>query len=99
MKRCLFLALALGGFANVAWSDSPGPVPSPWQAYPASCLSYPLPPPSGPTWSAIALLELGVTEIGKHENVNLVFWRTPCSGGKSALLGKVSRDSASVNKF
>jgi len=101
MKRFLFSlsALALLGSANVAWSDSPGPVQSPWQAYPSSCLAYPLSPPSGPTWTATALLETAVTENGKHETVNFVFWRTPCTGGKSALLGKVFRDAGSVNKF
>jgi len=101
MKRCLFslTALACLGFAHVAWCDSPGPVQNPWQAYAASCLAYPLPSPSGPTWTATALLELGTTESGKHETVNFVFWRTPCTGGKSALLGKVFRDQASVNKF
>ena len=100
MKCCVFSlsAVALLGFANAAWSDSPGPVRSPWQAYPPSCLAYPLPPPSGPTWSVVGELETnGSTD--RHESVNFVFWRTACNGGKSALLGKVFRDAASVNKF
>ncbi len=100
MKRCVFSlsAVALLGIANVAWSDSPGPVQSPWQAYPPSCLAYPLPPPSGPTWSVPVILETnGPTH--HDESVDFVFWRTPCKGKKSALLGKISRDPASANRF
>ena len=100
MKRCMLSlsAFALFGFANLAWGDSPGPVTSPWQAYPPSCLSYPLPPPSGPTWSVAVTLETNVAS-DHHEDANFVFWRTPCKGGKSALLGKLFRDPGSVNKF
>ncbi|HET7064390.1 MAG TPA: hypothetical protein VFI49_08935 [Rudaea sp.] len=100
MKRCLFSlsALALLGLANIARSDSPGPIQSPWQAYPPSCLAYPLPPPSGPTWSVAVELETN-GPADHHESVNVVFWRTPCKGEKSALLGKVFRDPASVNEF
>ena len=99
MKRLLLLSvIAWSGFANVAWSDSPGPVQSPWQAYPPSCLAYPLPAPSGPTWSVPVVLETnGPTH--HDEAVEFVFWRTPCAGGKSALLGKLSRDPGSENKF
>ena len=100
MKRCLFSlsALALLGFANAARSDSPGPVQSPWQAYPPSCLSYPLDSPSGPTWAVPVTLETnGPTH--RDETVDFVFWRTPCKDGKAALLGKMSRDPASANKI
>jgi hypothetical protein len=98
MKRCLFVLSAIGwfGVADIVWGDSPGPTQSPWQAYPPSCLAYPLPAPSGPTWSARALLE-GDSGEGHHETVNFVFWRTPCKGGTSALLGKMFRDSAFSN--
>jgi len=100
MKRCLYSlsALALFGFTTVAWSDSPGPVQNPWQAYPPSCLAYPLPEPSGPMWSVPLELETNGT-TDHHETVNVIFWRTPCAGGKSALLGKVFRDATSTNKF
>jgi len=100
MKRCLISlsVLAWLGFVNVAWSDSPGPVQIPWQAYPPSCLAYPLPPPSGPTWSVVGELETNGS-ADHHESVNFVFWRTPCKGEKSALLGMVSRDAALANKF
>ena len=99
MKRRLFLlpGLAWLGFATVAWSDSPGPVPSPWPAYPSSCLAYPLPLSSGPTWSVRAELETS-SPVDMHETVSFIFWRTPCSGGKSALLGQVIRDAAFTNK-
>jgi len=100
MKLCVFSlrALALLGFAHLAWGDSPGPVQNPWQAYPPSCLAYPLPAPSGPTWELALETETnGSTD--HHETVNVVFWRTPCAGGKSALLGKLFRDAAFVNKF
>jgi hypothetical protein len=101
MKRYLISLSVLAGLScvNVAWSDSPGPVRSPWQAYPPSCLAYPLPSPSGPTWSVQAPLETSISDSSPHETVNFTFWRTPCSGGKSALLGRVYRDAAFVNKF
>src|SRR5262249_26530298 len=98
MQRWLSLlpGLACLGLANVAWSDSPGPVQNSWQAYPPSCLAYPLPGPSGPTWSTRATLETAST-VHVDEDVNFIFWRTPCSGGKSALLGRMYRDAARVN--
>ena len=100
MKRCMFSlsALALLACTQLAWSDSPGPVKSPWQAYPPSCLAHPLPAPSGPTWE-LALETETNGSADRHETVSVVFWRTPCTGGKSALIGKLSRDAAFANKF
>jgi len=94
----LLPSAVLVGYAGVALGDSPGPGQNPWQAYPPSCLAYPLPGPAGPTWSARASLETSLT-MEQDETVNFIFWRTPCSGGKSALLGKIFRDAASANKF
>ncbi len=100
MKRCLPLLSALCWLplANGAWGDSPGPAQSSWQAYPPSCLAYPLPSPSGAAWSASVPLETDNPGADHHETVDFVFWRSPCANGKSALLGKMSRDPGSVNK-
>lgn len=99
MKRCLLSLSVIGwlAFANVAWSDSPGPVSNSWQAYPPSCLAHPLPEPTGPTWSKRVTLETD-DPSDHHETANLVFWRTPCKNGSSALLGKLYRDPAFVHK-
>src|SRR5215470_3330546 len=70
------VALCCMGFASDARSDSPGPDRSPWQAYPPSCLAYPLPAPSGPTWTR--QVELETTSANDiHEVIDVVFWRTP----------------------
>lgn len=65
-------------------------VTNPRRAYPPSCVSYPLPTtPSGPTqsidWNAAGYPN------GNFEPLRAVFWRKPCSIGKSVLLATVTR--------
>ena len=83
----------------------PGPMMSPWQGYPPSCISSSMMDDDGgmmmsgfgPTWTS--RVELPTVNsalsgpVGK-EFVTFSFWRMPCSGGKSALLGRVVRDHA-----
>jgi hypothetical protein len=80
----------------LAIADSSGPSLNPYHAYPPSCLADPLPSaPSGPSMSERITLPLyGV--VGS-ETVTVNLWRTPCSGGTSALLGEFVRDSANAN--
>jgi hypothetical protein len=92
--RCLRVALALllgQVVVPTVRADSAGPVLNPYRAYPASCLTDPLPAaPSGPTWSGRVTLPL-LAPSGA-EAVTVYLWRTPCSGRSSALLGEVVRD-------
>src|SRR5450755_1621807 len=103
MKRvCLFWLAVPMILSNVlAFADSPGPILNPNRAYPASCVGFPLPLPTGPIWSARVTAPT-VNIIGQTvgtEVVNYSFWRTPCNGGKAALIGLFYRDQALQNTF
>jgi hypothetical protein len=79
-----------------AFADSPGPSANPYRAYPPSCLAVPLPAAAGPTTSttvSVSTVDSSFQVVGS-ETVNFMFWRTPCSNGKSALLGVMFRDQA-----
>lgn len=103
MKRfALACALVLAGFAQCASADSPGPQLNPDRAYPPSCLAYPLPAPSGPVASVQFLaytVDSNYALTGNTEQLTLKLWRSPCNGGKAALLGSVTRDSSLNNTF
>jgi hypothetical protein len=94
------IAAALIVMLCTPWSalaDSSGPVLNIYRAYPPSCLSAPLPSPSGPISTAHVALPTvnGIpgSQVGT-EVVTVIFWRTPCDGGASALLGEIVRDQA-----
>jgi hypothetical protein len=78
-----------------AWADSPGPHQNIYRAYPPSCLADPLPvDPSGPTWIFPIDLSVDSPNASKaFESDTLTFWRTPCTGGMSALLARIDRPS------
>ena len=89
----------------IVHSYTPGPMMSPWQAYPASCVSSSMMDDGGgmmmssfgPTWtSRVELPTVNGPFSGPvgTEFVTFTFWRMPCSGGRSALLGRVARDHA-----
>ena len=103
MRRfALACALVLVGFVQAAWADSPGPQLNPDHAYPPSCLAYPLPAPSGPVTSVQMLaytIDNNYALTGNTEQITLQLWRSPCNGGKAALLGSVTRNSALNNTF
>ena len=94
MKRVysIFLGTLTLWSASLALADSPGPSLNPYRAYPPSCLADPLPAsPSGPFLSGRMTLPLFGAAGTEMVTVNL--WRTPCNGGRSALLGSVVRDA------
>jgi hypothetical protein len=103
MKRfALACTLVLAGFAQSASADSPGPQLNPDHAYPPSCLAFPLPDPTGPITSVQILaytVDNTYTLTGNTEQITLKLWRSPCNGGKAALLGSVTRDASVANTF
>lgn len=92
----------------IACAYSPGPMMSPWQAYPASCVSNSMmddrggmmmQPGSGPTWtSSVVLPTVNDAFSGPvgSETVTFSMWRVPCSGSKSALMGRVVRSHSGL---
>lgn len=80
---------------TLAIADSPGPYLNTYRAYPPSCLSYPLPTPSGPGTSTQVALPL--SDGTGSETVTFAVWRTSCSDGKSALLGAFGRTTQNAN--
>jgi hypothetical protein len=101
MKRLSFAALCLWlGVALPAFADSPGPAANVNREYPPSCLAYPLdnsfPASNDPVWSTTVTLPTvnSSFQLVGSEQVTYVFWRSPCSGGKAALLGQVQRATA-----
>lgn len=99
MKRRAFVSLLLLiGFAQTTSADSPGPQLNPSRAYPPSCVALPLPLPAGnePLWSTHVTVPTvdSSFNITGTEDVTYIFWRTPCDGGKAALLGQMQRDNA-----
>ena len=95
--------LVLAGFAQMALADSPGPQLNPDRAYPPSCLAYPLPAAAAPiaaqTPVLVYTLDSNYAWTGTTEQVTLTLWRSPCNGGKAALLGSVTRDPALYDAF
>ena len=90
MKFWIILATVL---VASAFADSPGPHQNPFRAYPPSCLADPLPTvPSGPTWIFSTQLPLDSNVLPSGwETEQVTFWRVPCAGAKSALLGRIDR--------
>lgn len=77
--------------AGVCSADAPGPGINPARAYPPSCLSDPLPADvAGPT--VTGALTLPRNDAGS-ETVSVTIGRSPCSGGKSALLARLARNN------
>jgi hypothetical protein len=77
-----------------AAADSPGPGAIPYRAYPPSCLSYPLPGVGDVEVQSAAPVVNTVDEQGHIVGIEqpaYFFWRTPCSSGRSALLGLFGR--------
>ena len=67
-------------------------------AYPPSCLAWTVvrDEPSGPSYSrstSLAVLDQETLQPLGYEPVVFTFWRVACSGGRSALLLRISRDS------
>src|SRR5947208_778035 len=99
MKRHAFFSLLLlTGFAHTAFADSAGPELSPTRAYPPSCVALPLPVPAGnePVWSTRVTVPTvdSSYNFAAPESVTYLFWRTPCNGGSTALIGQMQRDNA-----
>jgi len=95
MLRLLVLITALCAY-GLAFADSPGPSPNPYQEYPPSCVAYPLPTVGNndPVWS-VDVNEPTRDNSGAvvgSEIVRFFFWRTPCDGNKSALIGLADRN-------
>jgi len=103
MKRLAFISfLFLIGFTQSALAESSGPLLNPDRAYPQSCLAVPLPSPSGPLANVQVLaytIDQNYNVTGATEQITLTLWRSPCNGGKAALLGAVTRDSAHSNTW
>src|SRR5947208_2218061 len=103
MKRLAFISLLfLIGFAQTASADSAGPLLNPDRAYPPSCLAYPLPAAAGPTTQLQVLaytIDSNFVFTGATEPITLTLWRSPCNGGKAALLGSLARSSSLNNTF
>lgn len=92
-------AFVLLSFVRPALADSVGPIENPFTAYPPSCLADPLPTDSeGPVWTARVNLATQHSGGSATEDVTFVFWRTPCIGGKTALLGRIERDAANEGR-
>src|SRR5450432_1538548 len=59
-------------------------------------MAYPLPEtPTGPSWTARVTVPaiISVSALYTSEDVTLYFWREPCVGGTSAMLGRFQRDA------
>lgn len=79
----------------LARADAPGSTPNPYQEYPPSCVAFPLPLPANtdPIYS-INVNEPARDNTGAvvaNETVTFFFWRTPCDGNTSALIGEMQR--------
>ena len=102
MKRVTFAILfLLFGLLQEASAESSGPILNPAREYPPSCLAWPLPLPAGsePYWTVqatVPTVDNTYTVVG-NETVTYIFWRSPCNGGKAALLGQMQRDSSKDN--
>ncbi len=70
-------------------------ITNPARLYPPSCISHPL--PTSPQGPGLAILgRLRDYSTGATINVNLGFWRVPCSASKSALLLTMSVAAGNV---
>jgi hypothetical protein len=91
----LFIAAAVLCSPMLVRADSPGPTPNPYQEYPPSCVAYPLPlPAQGDPLYSVNVNEPARDNSGAvvaNETVTLFFWRSPCDGNTSALMGQMSR--------
>ena len=103
VKRVVMLSMSLVlGFAGMAVARTNGPTKNPFAAYPPSCLADPLPstPDSdGPFWSfpvKLAVHQSGSTTAS--EDVTFYFWRSFCTNGKPALLGRLQRSTANEGR-
>lgn len=100
MRTVAYVLLAIVSLTpGLALADAPGPFLNSYRAYPASCLTLPLPEPSGPIFQArvtLPTVNSSFQQVGT-EAVTFEFWRSPCNGGSSALLGHAVRDTSLQN--
>lgn len=94
---CSF-ALAAPNASKLSAPYNAGPAPrlaktiptNPDRGYPPGCVGFPLPStPSGP--AQVVDTTLITTPLSRVEPVRFIFWRKPCSGGKSVLFATIQR--------
>src|SRR3954469_7927928 len=87
----IVVAVLAVGSAGVCFADAPGPSINAARAYPPSCLSDPLSDDvTGPT--VTGSLTLPRNDAGS-ETVLVTIGRSPCAGGRSALLARLARNN------